>query len=72
MTDIQEAVESAKKAQARALVKINAEIEMLEEQLISLLQMPKEDRKAQSVNLEHELDDLSGLLRAARFLRLSI
>jgi len=66
MDDVQEAVESAKKAQARAIKKLEAEIEPLMEAL------PIRLKTFRSIDLAHELETLAGLLRARHYLRLSI
>lgn len=66
MDDVQEAVESAKKAQANALEKLEVEINLL------MARLPEQLLTCRDVDLVPMLEDLAGMLRAKRYIRLSI
>lgn len=64
--EVQEAVESAKQAQKRA-------VEKVEEQISSLMEdLPRRMKMLRSIDLAQELESLAGLLRAKHYLRTSI
>ena len=63
--DVQEAVESAKAAQSRAIQKLNGEIDA------GLSALADRVKTMRSIDLAGELDNLAGLIRARHYLKRS-
>ena len=64
--EIQEAVASAKKAQANAVTKLDSEIEG------AMGALPDRIKCMKSIDLAHELESLAVMIRARHYLRLSV